>query len=146
MCVLRSRADAEHLFPVQPNYHMVRRRLALGQQITLANNHPLLHSYFALLARRNQPDWVFKTGQCIGTTIGDWGRLHADTLFRHAPAQIHLDQTAELVPSKPVKNIPLSCPGWRLSLFQGCQDGDVSVAPCRCPKPTSPCAMLAAAS
>lgn len=38
--------------------------LALGQQIMLANNHPLLHSCSALLAHLNRPNWVFKTAHC----------------------------------------------------------------------------------
>lgn len=79
---------------------MIRHRLALRQQMMLANNHPFLHSQSALLDRLNQPDRVFKTDQCIRVHRRDQGRLHADMSFRHAADQIHPDQAAELILSK----------------------------------------------
>lgn len=99
-CVLRSRADVEHLFPIQPNKHVVRHKLAVRQKIMLANNHALLYCHPAPLACLNQPDWVFKTGQCTRVPRRDQGRLHIDVSLRRAAAQIHLDQVAELVLSK----------------------------------------------
>lgn len=132
----------ELLFPVQPNKHMVRHRLALRHQMMLANNHPFLHSQSALLDRLNQADWVFKTDQCIRVPRRDGAGYmptrHSGTLQTRSTLTKQLNSSCQ----NSVKNTPLSSPG---CLFQGCQDGDVS-STALLPQTTSPHVMLVAAS